>query len=152
MGMNHKFMLLSVDRFDLQRADYLAQLKSSPGKSIVVHDNLLRYVSDCLKWIRSYNPSVGKWQTGLNLCGITVIRQTGAQKAADVFEDWAKLFSRSPSTLRLTGLYGVSGTKAGYEVLNYDRDATVDSFRELSRMCRKVAKSQGKFFVLHLGI
>jgi hypothetical protein len=152
--MIHEFVLVSQDDYDLRNVssfyERFKQLRR--GTYVELHDSVIHYVADSLPWFKSYNPSTRKAQRGLNFCGVTVIRQRGAQSAADVFEAWAALFENGPATLRLTGHYYREDDREGYESLKYDRDDTVRAFRKLSRMCRKAAESGGKLFVLHFGI
>jgi len=154
MAMIHEFVLVSQDDYDLRAAgSFYERFKQLHGGTYVeLHDNLIHYVADSLPWFKSYNPSTRKAQRGLNFWGVTVIRQQGAQAAADVFEGWAALFGNSPPTLQLTGLYYRAGKREGYDALKYDRDSTVRAFRRLSRMCRRVSESRGRLFILHFGI
>ena len=152
--MIHQFISLSADDYDFRRYDsfrgHIEQLRR--GSRVEVHDSLIHHVADSLQWIKSYNPSTRKSQSGLNFWGVTVIRERGARTAADVFEGWAALFRKSPPILRLTGLYCHTDDREGYEALRYDRDKTVRAFSGLSRMCHKVHESRGRVFALHLGI
>ena len=154
MAMLHEFVLLSKDDYDLRSVssfyERVKQLRR--GTYVELHDGLIHYVADSLLWFKSYNPSTRKAQRGLNFWGVTVIRQRGAQSAADLFEAWAAVFENSPPTLRLTGPYSRTDDREGYEALKYDRGATVRAFRKLSGMCRKASESRGKLFVLHFGI
>jgi len=154
MSMIHDFILLSRDDVDIRSVGTFSgrvkQLKR--GTRVELHDSLIHYVADSLPWFKSYNPSKQKSQRGLNFWGLTVIQRDGARSAADVFEAWALLFENGLPTLRLTGFYCQSRKKAGYELLKCNRDATVKAFRKLSRMCRKAYESQGRLFVVHMGI
>jgi hypothetical protein len=152
--MIHKFVLLSQDDYDLRnvRSFHECLKQRRRGTYVELHDSVIGYVADSLPWFKSYNPSTRKAQRGLNLCGVTVIRQRGAKSAADVFEAWVTLFEDGPATLRLTGHFYRDDDREGYESLKYDRDDTVRAFRKLSHLCRKASESGGKLFVLHFGI
>ena len=154
MAMIHEFVLVSLDDYDLHSYStfYKRFKRLRRGIHVELHDNLVHYVADSLPWFTAYNPSTRKAQKGLNFWGVTVIRQRGAESAANVFEGWAALFENSPSTLRLTGLYCRVDDKEGYEPLKYDRGSTVKAFRKLSQMCRKAYQSRGRLYVLHFGI
>jgi len=120
---------------------------------VAVHDDLLRYLEDTLRWIDAYNPSRRRSQSGLNLHGVTVI--VAPKSAAEIFEAWAALFSRSPKKLRLTGAYEWTVGKAEsgrYEQVRPDRDVVFSKLNALSALCFEAAASHGEKYVLHLGI
>jgi hypothetical protein len=118
-----------------------------------VHDDLLHYLDDTLKWIDSYNPGRQQPQSGLNLHGVTVI--TAPESAAEIVEAWASLSSRSPKKLKLTGAYGWTARRPDsgrHEHLRFDRDVVVRKVSRLAALCRQAAASRGEKYVLHLGI
>jgi len=120
---------------------------------VTLHDDVLFYISDTLKWIPTYNPSSKKYQKGLNLCGMTVLDHKSVRKAEMVFLSWAELISRGPSLIRLRGPYTkYPNGKERYLQLVYSRTSLVSSLRRLASNCRKVAASSGKVVLLHRGV
>lgn len=148
----HDFLLLPEEGNDY--ADY-AQYIRDP-RATRISDDLIRYMMDTLKWIPSINPAdrSGGNGFGLNYHGATIINQTGAAQAAQVFDHWASLLRLGPKTLTLTGGYvwleGDSVDSGEYEKFTLPRDAVVSSLSEVARMA--AAASTGESYLLHIGI
>lgn len=122
-------------------------------QTVRIHDDLLHYIGDSLRWIRCYNPSTHKSHLGLNWYGITII--TAAEHAAEISDSWLTLFSHSPKRLKLKGpfvsIVGVPGS-GRWEYLRLDRDAVIQTLNSFSACCRRAASSKGTEAVIHLGI
>ena len=154
-GLDHDFLLVSRDEHDSD--DYL-ELINSP-QAVLLHDDLVSYMSDTLKWIPCYLPR-GKNNLvayeGLNFYGPTIIKDDGASAAQKIFTLWADLFSNAPRNLKLTGQFswiegkGVDSGK--YAVIKAKRDEVVKSLRQIADFAKEVESSNGKLFILHLGI
>ena len=131
-----------------------------------IHNDVLEYMADTLKWIPTYNPATKRPHDGLCWHGPTVIREPGAEVAANIFSSWAALFSVGPEDLRLTGQFGwqlendpdkdgferVVPGSAAYENLMIDRDAVVKNLRTLAEYAGRVQQTNGAQYILHLGI
>ena len=119
------------------------------------HDDLIRYLSDTLAWIPTFNPSSKQVeQVGLNLWGITAILPKGARIAVEVFGRWAALFDCGPDKLALTGSYvlpGVTGDHGRYETIIVSKASIVGALRSLQQMCQQVASSD-TIWLLHEGV
>jgi len=150
-GFDHDFLLLS--RSDHSYSDYKRWLNSPDA--LHIHDDLLSYINDTLKWIVCYNPA-NKMEKliGLNWYGPSVIKQDGAALVKQVFENWASLFASGPPILNLTGNYAWrhEQRQGAYAVLEFDRDQTVKTFRTLASYAKRVLDSNDELFLLHLGI
>jgi hypothetical protein len=120
-----------------------------------IHDDLLSYINDTLKWIVCYNPA-NKMEKliGLNWYGPSVIKQDGARLLKQIFENWASLFASGPPILNLTGNYTWTPERQQWacEVLEFDRDQTVKMFRTLASFAKRIADSNDELFLLHLGV
>ena len=151
MSLNHDFLLR--DRAVHPETDYSTQHHS--GSVILLHDHVLRYISDSLKWIPTENPALkGEPGMGLNFWGPTCITQRGAQQASGVFSAWASLLALGPPTLRLRGLWTfIEGEprSGAYEVLELDRDELVGKLRQLAEWAQAVAVNPD-LYVFHMGI
>lgn len=152
MSLNHDFILLdrTVDgEWELTRFIHDA-------RAIHVHDDLIRYIFDTLKWIPTHNPGTNRPCYGLNMWGPTLIEQNGAAAGERVFRAWARLFEIGPSTLELTGGYTwLDGEPEGsgqYERLQYSRDETVSLFDTIANYCLEVQKANGRLYVYHDGV
>lgn len=124
--------------------------------AIHLHDDLIRYILDTLKWIPTHNPSTNHSYYGLNMWGPTLIEQNGAAAGERVFRAWARLFEIGPSTLELTGGYtwldGQPEESGQYARLQYSRDETVPLFDTLADYCSEVQKANGRLYVYHGGV
>lgn len=151
MSLNHDFLLR--DRAVHPETGYSRPL---PSESVVLlHDEVLRYISDSLKWIPTENPALkGEPGMGLNFYGPTTITQRGAGQASSVFSAWASLLALGPPTLHLRGLWSfVEGEpqSGAYDVLELDRDELVAKLRQVAEWAQSVAVNPD-LYVLHLGI
>jgi len=152
----HHFGIVSTKRKDCRdkaawrKADY-NEVKALLQQSVALHDDLLQYISDSLRWIRCFNPCLQTEHSGLNLYDVTVIENSGASNAAQVFTAWASLFALSPSELRLTGSFVTNGESKDYEELRFNRDEVVSGLQRLADACATVSNNENQY-LLHLGI
>src|SRR5262245_12653767 len=100
-GLTHTFFLVNTDEFNYCR--HSSFINNPHG--VMVHDELLHYVLDTLKWIPAYNPNKRESCRGLCMDGETVIKSNGAIIAAGIFRAWADLFAIGPEFLKLRGLW-----------------------------------------------
>ena len=154
-GLKHDFHLLERSEFDYW--DY-SKIYNHP-QAVQVHDELLRYINDSLKWIPCHFPQRRQELReckGLNLIGVTIIKEEGAAIAQAVFDLWADLFTHGPAVLELTGLWswidGEPMESGRYETIVEDRNELVSSLRQIARYAKHVSESCGRFYVLHMGI
>ena len=161
-GLNHDFLLLAYDEHPIEQWQ---RCYNNPA-AIKIHNDVLEYMSDTLKWIPTYNPA--KKQPNEKLCWFepTVIRELGAEIAANVFRSWVELFSRGPEQLLLTGQFAwqvandpdkdgferVVANSAAYERLTFSRDPLIEKLRRLVSYAVRVHQSSGTHYILHLGI
>ena len=148
----HEFLLLPDHDGDYSNWD---QHSRNPI-ALTLHDDLILYFWDSLKWIPSINPSnPDEWGGhGLNYLGPTVINHIGGPKAAKIFDAWAQLLNESPAKLTLKGLYcwteGDSVSEGEYESVIADRDQVVATLQQIAEFARQAAT--GEKFLLHNGI
>ena len=151
MTLDHDFFIL--DTAEHSPADYLRF--AGRVAEARLHDDLLWYMGDTLRWVPTVNPARDEPGFGLNVYGPTVLRADGAAKAERVLQCWADLFQLGPAELVLTGSWcEVDGeTDSGrYEKLRLDRDETVEAVLAVASLCGRAARSDGARFVLHCGI
>jgi len=150
-GLMHEFIVLSLPSQPF--ADYSKY--SNCVEAVVIHDEIISYISDSLKWFSSYNPAKGmEPQVGLNSNGPTVVTTDGAGRMNAIFDGWASLFDNAPSSFELTGGMCHSGIETSiWEVakLNVDREDIVRDFRAVARMASIVEKSNDTSYILHYG-
>ena len=120
---------------------------------------MLRYLEDSLKWIPCHFPKRRQELLdckGLNLIGCTIIKEEGTSIAHRIFGSWADLFSHGPQVLELKGAWswidGEPMESGRYEAIVEARDKLVVSLRQIAEYAKHVSESQGRFYVLHMGI
>lgn len=156
MGLEHEFFLVTHNEYEeiSYDGDYLSS--SDPENIISIHDDIIQYIYDTLRWIPSINPAMNYEKGhGLNNFGITLFDKEGAEVILKIAKAWADLISSGPSTLRLTGNYGWitnddNITEGGYEIIDVDREELIWNFRKLQLFSEKVISD--KYFILHHGI
>ncbi len=161
-GLNHDFWLVSgKENLNYSWKSYLHK-----PNAIQIHDDILRYMGDTLKWIPTYNPAKRQPFKGLCTYGVTVINEEGAEAAEKIFLLWAELFSCGPKVLKLTGSYSwqlendpikdgydiIVPNSGGYEKLMINRNLLVDNLRMLASYAHKIRNSDGGYYILHSGI
>jgi hypothetical protein len=162
MTLDHHFWLLQQGE-QLHR-DY-KEFVDRNDAPVAMHDEILRYFSDTLRWIPTLNPAKSERGYGLNVYGPTVIDQIGGALFHDIFASWAHLFSLGPEYFSIQGLFSLQWPyeesehmmaeaelhKLGeYDRLSITRDDCVERLMELARFGEQARG--GQFFVLHLGI
>ena len=161
-GLNHDFMLLASEEHPIENWE---SCYHNPD-AVKIHDDVLEYLADTLKWIPTYNPATKRPFQGLCWHGPTVIRESGALVTAKVFSLWADLLNCGPADLELTGAFGwkvendpdkdgferIVPRSAKYERLVINRDRLVASLHTLVSYAERVQQTQGAYYILHLGI
>jgi hypothetical protein len=146
MSLDHTFGLVHCDRCDAKAFLGLgyADMRTRIEMPVAIHDDLLHYIGDTLRWIPTYDPSKNEDQFGLNFWGITIITSSGAEVSRCVFEGWSSLFAVGPSKLTLTGHYEFAEDSAKSEV--------VKKLNGLGHICEQVLQRPEGAFLLHFGI
>src|SRR3954464_7890116 len=104
-GLLHSFYLVNLDQYDYWSFQNFYHQETTN----FLHDDVVHYMEDSLKWIRCYSPAVKtelQELRGLDFYGVTVIKEDGARAAKQIFSAWAELFSQGPEILSLTGPWG----------------------------------------------
>ena len=150
-GLYHSFQL--VDRKSFDYSDYCKLI--STQHPVKIHDNVIHYILDTLKWITSYNPATNEEMTGLSLYGPTVVRKEGAHCALRIFSAWADLFSNGPSVLDLSGPYTWKNSdpkRGNFTKVTVKRDEIVNALREVKDFLQKILDASDEIYLLHLGL
>jgi hypothetical protein len=149
---SHDFFLMPE-----KAGDYSAYIDcfGAPG-ALKLHDDIICYTIDTLKWVPSINPSnPTQWGGyGLNYYGPTVINKAGAGKAARVFRLWSELFDEGPAVLELTGpfewVHGEPIESGRFAVITTPRELLVKSLSDVADLAETAAS--GDHYLLHIGI
>jgi hypothetical protein len=154
MGPYHKFFCLKEG--DVHYSEYTDYIGRS--SNLRINDDLRFYIADSLEWIPTISPAKPEtWKnSNLDVYGVTIINKRGGPILCSVIETWIKLFSNSPSQLRLRGPWesltddeGVE-MEGSYAQLIFNRDEVISMFRELEEYSKRVCDED--FFILHIGI
>lgn len=154
MALEHEFYLIpntiDVERFWRHRENNLNVIDS-----VVIHDDIILYVSDTLKWIPSRNPAINGTPNGagINYYGVTLFDVDSAITLKSIFSSWRDLFLNSPTVLELTGEFVMveGGEQSGhYEKLVYNRNEIIKQFEKIISFSDKLF--EGKFYLYHCGI
>ncbi|QDU27586.1 hypothetical protein ETAA8_26740 [Anatilimnocola aggregata] len=170
MSLDHDFLLLDCEVDGEPSAT--GHCFFHDPRAIHLHDDLVRYLSDTLAWIPTFNPALQSRQVGLNMWGMTIIEYEGAEIAERVFGAWSKLFACGPSTLQLTGCFGWGPEQnapmnpeakltavydslqleGGYEPLHLARDPIVSVLQQLANYAAQVRAANGRLYIYHFGV
>jgi hypothetical protein len=155
--LNHNFYLADSQQY-MDSGKLMPIDSSNFGK---IPHNLLWYIDDTLKWLPTFtpsgNPSTPNIFQGLNHYGLTIITTEGAVVLQDVCASWATLFSHCPETLMLRGYAELAEDNPNpipqrYEVFTYPRDKIVKNLRIIAGISQEVVCSDGRLYLLHLGL
>lgn len=166
MALLHDFVLLNENEFSY---DDCCELVGKVSYDVSIHDDLIIYFNDFLKWIPTYNPSLKVRHTGLNYYGVTVIDGDGAKEAFQLFSSLVNILKLSPNVLKLTGAYTfvhpyddvtdpnenvdrILRETAGYEKIIMQKSEVIRQFETLAGLMQKIIDSDGHLYVLHFGI
>ncbi len=158
-GLHHNFFLVETDNYfpDKSRKNRLIDLDEiwENYKCVNMHDDHLRYLSDTLIWIPTYNSWKNRDELGIYFYSTTIIKKNGAIIAKKIFENWANLFLNGTENFELTGSYcsnSENHEKGYYNKIKINRDEFVEKLNTLSYYCDEVIKSNDKKSIWHFGI
>ena len=143
-GLYHDFFIKGVSQDNAQKRK----------DTIRLDDDLIGYIYDSLKWVKSYNPSKQESCMGLCLYGVTEIRGDALIQFKNIISVYRNLFEYAPNKIVLTGSYafedGEDMDSGRYEKLLYDKKDMLKTLDDFINMCEK-ALSEDKC-ILHYGI
>ncbi|EPY08664.1 coagulation factor 5/8 type-like protein [Paenibacillus alvei TS-15] len=154
MALEHEFHLIPIT-IDIEQFWMNRENNPKVIDSVVIHDDIVLYVSDTLKWIPSRNPALHGTpaSAGINYHGVTLFDEVSARNLKSVFSSWRDLFLNSPTVLELTGEFVMveGGVQSGhYEKLVYNRLEIIKQFEKIISFSDRL--SEGKFYLYHCGI
>jgi hypothetical protein len=157
MAREHEFYLVpcTINEAEFWTIWRNEEKKSQIIDSVIIHDDIILYMMDTLKWIPSRNAARSGMPAGagINYHGMTLFDEVSARNLKDVFSAWRDLFLNSPLVLKLTGEFItiVGEEQSGhYEKLFYNRNEIVKQFEKIISFAERL--SEGEFYVYHCGI
>jgi hypothetical protein len=156
IALTHEFYLVP-STIDVEQQQFWMGIKnrSEIVDSVEIHDDIILYISDTLKWIPSKNPAIkgAPRGAGINYHGVTLFDDESAIVLGNVFNSWKQLFENSPEVIKLTGEYLtiVDQHDSGhYENLFLNRNEILKQFDKIVSFANKL--SNGSFYLIHCGI
>lgn len=153
MALIHEFLLVSkdFDKFEIIRDDQgkIDKRKSNIIDIAEVHDDIIQYIFDSLRWIPNAGGSSDDIECGLYYHGYTIIDFNGATVMKKVFSSWADLFSNAPGKFTVRGSFSIDEDK--YTRINVDRTNVLKVLRKVSYFSELVEKDNN-LYIMHCGI
>ncbi|SDM84329.1 hypothetical protein [Paenibacillus jilunlii] len=108
MALEHEYYLIPIT-IDVERFWMNRENNHKVIDSMVIHDDIIMYISDTLKWIPSRNPALHETPVcaGINYHGVTLFEKKSAGTLKSIFSSWRNLLLNSPLVLELTGEFVV---------------------------------------------
>lgn len=95
MALVHDFAVMS------KNGDYFIS-NHNPNK-IAIHDDIILYIADTIKWVIGFNPKQNNFVNGLCYHGITCFDSDLIQPFKNIITRWRDMFIHAPSHFVLTG-------------------------------------------------
>lgn len=158
MGLKHKFFLIEQNDCEEIICNMGDVSLEDVNNCVLIHDDIIQYINDTLRWIPSINPGNGYEKGfGLNSYGITLFDKEGAEVIFNIAKAWADLFSNGTPTLKLKGSYYWTKNDNGdldgeYEIVDVNRNELVSDIRKLQSFAEKIIQNLDKYFIVHFGI
>lgn len=151
----HDFLLVRQDQI---KKNVVFSLREQANKDMIVQiqDDLILYMMDSLKWIRTTNPIKDESKNGLFYHGISLIDYEGAISLNNITQAWLNLFLSAPDIVNLTGGYytieGEPEIPGQYEILTFDKKDILARLNKLNELSMRAKDSEGNFLIIHYGI
>jgi len=150
MSLEHQFIVLPKTEYSEKWLDW-SFMKKQNVEIANIHDDIIQYILDSLKWIPTTNPSIPDKGYGLNNYGITLIEKEGIFQMQKIFEAWIELFSNAPDITILTGNYEFKENGKGrYQKIKISKQKLLDDFSKIVAFSK--LSFEKDYYVVHYGI
>ncbi|MED4035945.1 coproporphyrinogen III oxidase (plasmid) [Niallia taxi] len=153
MALKHDFYLIPKTTDIISFWQYTSD-NSKYIEHIALHDDLILYITDTLKWIPTKNPGMRAITAGfgINYHGVTLLDKHSAVPLRNIFSAWRDLFNIAPEKIELTGDFvGEDNHQNGeYERLILNRDEIVRQLEKVIAMSERLL--DGEYYVYHCGV
>lgn len=153
MSIKHDFFLLPEDKRVHGGLMTLEYRNTIPNEcKLVIDDKFIRYISDIMMWVPTYNPDKDEVGYGLNYWGNTVIDKLGCDNLIKIFEGWKLIIGSAPKKIALKGAFCWDEEKENgyFEKIQFDKKNLIETINKLILFGNKVKK--GKYIIYHMGI
>ncbi|NEW09926.1 hypothetical protein GK047_29010 [Paenibacillus sp. SYP-B3998] len=154
MGLIHDFILLTRDEIDRGINYYDFSRQVNHERVVHLSDDIIGYIQDTLNWVTTFNPSINKYQFGLNYFGVSYIDKQGVGPFSNILKAWLLLFTQAPDLMKLTGNFTYSEdedeSKGHYEKLYLRKHELIVEFNRLIEFCDCIEKDN--YAIIYLGI
>ncbi|WP_105619962.1 hypothetical protein [Vallitalea okinawensis] len=153
MSLKHEFLLSSGDRRvdgGLMTLEYRDAIPTEC--KLVIQDEFVRYITDLLMWVPTYNPDKDEDGYGLNYWGNTIIDKLGCDKLITIMQGWKLIMEVAPRKINLKGgfCWNEEMEKGYYKTLEFDKIILLETINKLILFGEKVKKSN--YLNYHMGI
>ncbi|MFC5647545.1 hypothetical protein ACFPYJ_00060 [Paenibacillus solisilvae] len=158
MPLVHDFLLIKQDQIKKNDLFSLRDFKKQGNKEMIVQiqDDLILYMMDSFKWIRTTNPFNDETIYGLFYHGISLIDFEGAITLNSITQAWYNLFLSAPDIVKLTGGYytieGEPEIPGQYEIITFNKKDILSRLNKLNELSNRAKNSEDKFQIIHYGI
>ncbi|MCE4049337.1 MULTISPECIES: hypothetical protein [Bacillaceae] len=152
MALEHEFYLIPKTA-NIQEYWQYTHEERTYLDCVVLHDDLILYIMDSLKWIPTKNPGIRNMPAGygINYHGLTLFDNQSAITLRNVFSAWRDLFENAPKVMKLTGSFVWSDKEEGeYERLILNRNLVIMQLERMITMAEKLL--DGEVYIYHSGI
>ncbi len=121
---------------------------------IAIHDDIILYMIDTIKWVIGFNPSKKIFVNGLCYHGVTHFDSNLVKPFKNIIISWRDLFSNAPDDFYLTGNWitiAGSANDGEYEKISVNRCEILAKFNALIQYCEQVENDENLILV-HDGI
>ncbi|MGG0741030.1 hypothetical protein [Niallia taxi] len=104
MALKHDFYLIPRTTDVISFWQYTSD-NSKYIEHIALHDDLIFYITDTLKWIPTKKTGMPAITAGfgINYHGVTLLDKQSAVPLRNIFSAWRDLFNNAPEKIELTG-------------------------------------------------
>ena len=148
--MEHSFSLVSLRRV-LDTKIHELQSVTCECPTSTMKEGVLRFMGPTIRWVATCNPAMPGLPagSGLNMYGVTVLRQSGAAAMGRLMSGWKCVLLVAPESIDLPQGFDVESGAYAYH--SFDRDELIESCESLSSLCEQAAADE-RLCVLHLGL
>lgn len=150
MALMHDFAI--IDKSLVNNAgDFIKH--DNPNK-VAIHDDIISYIMDTLKWVIGFNPYQNSHVYGLCYHGVTCFDNQLITPFKQIIIHWRNLFTNAPNEFTLTGQWITTigdNDNGEYEKISVNRDELLAQLNALIQYCVQIENDENLVLV-HRGI
>jgi hypothetical protein len=139
-NLTHYFFIVDDNFVRIHCGELLSPMDVGNKKTVTVHDDIILFIYETLKWIESYDYKDERVVSGLYYDGISYIHNDQLYLFSEIVDSWVGLFRNAPKSLLL------NKNSAKYKAS--DVEAELVQLNKLISEANKIKQQ----LILHLGI